>query len=61
MTDNPKNQPIRQPAYDGVYPRCVWCGGENYGPAVIEYSNGKIPCASVNNCGKYLPKEYIKL
>lgn len=22
---------------------------------------GKIPCASVGDCGKYLPKDYIKL
>lgn len=54
-------QPIRKPEADGVYPRCVWCGGENYMPAVIAYSKGKMACASVNGCGKKLPKEYIKL
>lgn len=54
-------KPIRKPEHDGVYPRCVWCGGENYAMAVIAYSKGEIPCASVNNCGKFLPKDYIKL
>jgi hypothetical protein len=54
-------QPTSKPSYDGIYPRCVWCGGENYAPAVIDYSKGKIACASVNNCGKKLLKEYVKL
>lgn len=49
------------PSSDGIYPRCVYCLGENYTPAVLEYSKGKIPCAAVNGCGKFLPKEYIKL
>ena len=54
-------KPIRKPEADGVYPKCVWCGGENYAPAVIDYSTGKTPCAAVGGCDKYLPKEYIKL
>lgn len=58
---NRPDQPICPIAADGIYPHCVWCNGENYGPAVIDYSKGKIPCASTNNCGKYLPKEYVKL
>ena len=45
-------------ANDGVYPRCVWCNGENYAPAVIEYSLGKVPCWQ---CGKVLPDSYVKL
>lgn len=53
--------PIKPPSKDGVYPRCVWCGGENQMGAVIDYSKGKIACASVNNCGKYLPEEYVKI
>lgn len=62
MTNHPnKDQPIRQPEKDGVYPRCVWCDGEIYGPAVYDYSLGKIGCGAVNGCGKKLPKEYIKL
>lgn len=59
MTDT--NKPTRPSTSDGIYPRCVWCGGENYGPAVIEYSKGNIPCAAAHSCEKYLPKEYIKL
>lgn len=55
------DKPVREPEADGAYPRCVWCGGENYGPAVIAYSKGKIACPSVNDCGKKLPKGYIKL
>jgi hypothetical protein len=50
--------PLRQPEHDGVYPRCVWCDGENYGPNVIDYSKGISSC---HQCGKLLPKEYIKL
>lgn len=59
--DDELRKPIRKPELDGVYPRCVWCNGENYAMAVIEYSKGKIPCAAVGGCGKYLPKEYVKL
>jgi hypothetical protein len=45
---------------DGIYPRCVWCNGENYMPAVIAYSRGEIPCASTTNCGRFLPDDYLK-
>jgi hypothetical protein len=54
-------EPMKPVAKDGIYPRCVWCNGEIYGPAVIDYSKGKIPCAAVNGCGEYLPKDYIKI
>ena len=57
----PDPAPQLPPSRDGVYPRCVWCDGENYAPAVMAYSKGLISCPSVNNCGKKLPKEYIKL
>lgn len=46
------------PSKDGIYPRCVYCWGENYALAVLAYSNGEIPCASVNGCGRYLPESY---
>lgn len=49
-----------KPSHDGIYPRCVWCRGENYALAVIAYSRGEIPCASTTNCGRYLPADYIK-
>lgn len=52
------SEPIRKPEYDGVYTRCVWCGGENYAPNVLPYSRGLSGC---HQCGKLLPKEYIKL
>lgn len=51
------DRPIRRPEPDGIYPHCVWCNGENYRPNVIPYSKGKSAC---HNCGKYLPKEYVK-
>jgi hypothetical protein len=54
VMDNLKMLPSR----DGIYPRCVYCGGENYAVAVLAYSNGEIPCASVNDCGRYLPDSY---
>lgn len=54
MTDKPQ----LQPTYDGVYPRCVWCNGENYALNVIDYSKGISGC---HQCGKLLPKEYVKL
>lgn len=50
--------PIRKPEADGIYPKCVWCGGENYGPNVIDYSKGVSPC---HQCGNLLPLDYIKL
>jgi hypothetical protein len=43
---------------DYIYPRCVWCRGENYALAVIAYSAGEIPCAAVDGCGRYLPEDY---
>lgn len=52
-------QPLVSPSRDGIYPRCVWCWGENYVLAVLAYSAGQVPCASVNSCGKYLPDDYI--
>lgn len=45
---------------DGIYPRCVWCNGENYMPHVLAYSAGETSCASTTNCGKYLPPDYIR-
>ena len=53
------NAPSTPIAHDGIYPRCVWCGGENYAPAVIKYSKGLTDCAAVSSCGKTLPNEYI--
>lgn len=53
------SEPIVPKARDGIYPRCVWCLGENYALAVIAYSAGEIPCAAVNGCGKYLPADYV--
>lgn len=55
------SKPVLKPTKDGVYPRCVWCNGENWAMAVIDYSVGKAPCAAVGGCGRYIPKEYIKL
>jgi hypothetical protein len=51
-------EPIRGISRDRIYPRCVWCNGENYALAVIAYSRGETPCASVNCCGRYLPEDY---
>lgn len=51
-------QPIRPITHDRIYARCVWCDGENYGPGVIAYSTGDIPCAAVKGCGRYLPENY---
>lgn len=56
MSDTPKLSPRR----DGIYPRCVWCGGENYAPAVLAYSNRETPCASFDPCGRMLPLEYVR-
>lgn len=53
-------EPILKPAKDGIYPRCIWCGGENYAMAVMKYSRGETSCAAADSCGRYLPKEYIK-
>lgn len=43
---------------DRIYPRCVWCRGENWAMAVLAYSRGETPCAAVGGCGRYLPEEY---
>lgn len=51
--------PVRGRSRDGIYPRCVWCDGENYALAVIAYSKGEIPCASANACGRFVPDDYI--
>ena len=50
------SDPIRDRAHDGIYPRCVWCNGENYAPNVIVYSKGLSAC---HQCGKLLPEEYV--
>lgn len=50
--------PVRGKAWDYIYPRCVWCNGENYALAVLAYSAGEIPCAAVNGCGRFLPEDY---
>lgn len=50
--------PMRPVEPDGIYPRCVYGNTEIYGPAVIAYSKGAEPC---HVCGKFLPKEYVKL
>jgi hypothetical protein len=52
------DKPLRDKEHDGVYTRCVWCGGENYGPNVLPYSKGESGC---HQCGKKLPKEYVCL
>jgi hypothetical protein len=52
--------PKRPPSRDGLYPRCVWCGGENYVLAVIPYSNREVPCAAFVSCGRMLPEHYVK-
>jgi hypothetical protein len=54
VTDSPKLPKTE----DGIYPRCVWCGGEGYAPAVIEYSRRLAPCYI---CGLKLPPEYVSL
>jgi hypothetical protein len=57
----PSQRPKRGRSRDGIYPRCVWCDGENYALAVMAYSRGEVPCASTTNCGRYLPDDYLKL
>lgn len=53
---NMEEKPGRTINKDGIYPRCVWCGGENYAPAIIAYSKGEVACWQ---CGKKLPPDYI--
>lgn len=55
------DKPVHEPSHDGIYPRCVYCNSEIYGPAVIDYSLGLIECAAADSCGKTLPDDYIKL
>lgn len=52
--------PLRKPSHDGIYPRCVYCNGENYALAVLAYSNREVPCASVRSCGRLLPESYVR-
>lgn len=52
-------QPIRPRSHDGIYPRCVWCNGENYTLAVLAYSRGEIPCTAAGGCGRKLPADYV--
>jgi hypothetical protein len=54
-------EPVLDPSKDGIYPRCVFCRGENYGPAVMAYSRREIPCVAVAGCGEYLPESYVSL
>lgn len=51
-------EPLFGVSHDRIYPRCVWCRGENYALAVLAYSAGQIPCAAVRGCGRYLPEHY---
>lgn len=51
--------PTMPPNRDGIYPRCVWCRGENYALAVLAYSAGEHACAAYRSCGKHLPDSYI--
>jgi predicted RNase H-like HicB family nuclease len=50
--------PKYPPAKDGIYPRCVWCGGKNYVLGVLHYSRGEAACAAVSGCGRMLPDSY---
>lgn len=54
-------EPLIGKSHDGIYPRCVWCRGENWALAVIQYSLGTIPCAAARSCGKFLPTRLITL
>ena len=54
-------EPTRKPSEDGIYPRCVYCEGEIYGPIVYDYSLGKVPCGAVDGCGRMLPDSYVKV
>lgn len=53
-------EPKLPPSADGIYPRCVWCNGENWAVAVLAYSLGEVPCAAVGGCGRKVPADYIK-
>jgi len=43
---------------DRIYPRCVWCFGEQYALAVLAYSRGDVPCAASPGCGRHVPEAY---
>lgn len=51
--------PVVPKAADGIYPRCVWCFGEQYAAAVIAYSAGEIACTAVPTCQRYVPEDYV--
>ena len=57
----PDPRPQMRPSRDGIYPRCVWCRGENYALAVLAYSRREVPCAAAGGCGRLLPVEYVRL
>lgn len=58
MDEAKPSGPVIGISRDRIYPRCVWCGGENYALAVLAYSAGAAPCAAVAACGRFLPMEY---
>jgi hypothetical protein len=51
--------PLLPPSADGIYPSCVWCRGEQYGPDVRAYSRGEVPCSAVGGCGQYVPDSHL--
>ncbi len=55
---NNNDTPILKESHDHIYPRCVWCNGEIYMPAVIDYSKGICGCGAVNGCGKKVPEDW---
>lgn len=56
-----KPVPILPKSRGGHYPRCVYCCGEIYAPAVLAYSLGEIACAAMGRCGRKLPPSYVTL
>lgn len=58
--EGPSAPPVLPVSPDGIYPRCVYCRGENYVLAVLAYSAGEVPCAAVVSCGRMLPHSYIR-
>lgn len=52
--------PVRRVAPGGIYPRCVWCDGEQYMRAVLDYSTRRCPCTAAHGCGRYLPESYVR-
>ena len=58
------SKPVLGKSRDGIYPRCVWCNGENYGPLVFPYSLGELNgCPTAKEEGAEpcpdLPKDYV--